>query len=225
MKRQMIRASLFCLILFAVCSNSPVFAETVYFLVAEIIDPPHKNDSYVLPLNDPCDIAYARKLVKFGAYTSPETSAGIAVAGIDRWDPNNGININRDYLQPGIPAWSWYVTEFRGFWEVATEVCDGWPTGVEEGLESWVGEYGVGQVCFYAYSVVAELGTDLEPWNCDLTVNGIVDFNDLGWFTTHWLDSGCCHRYYCEGTDINGSGEVDFTDFAIFANNWLWEEQ
>jgi len=46
----------------------------------------------------------------------------------------------------------------------------------------------------------------------------------LAWFSSHWLDSGCCHCYYCEGTDINGSGAVDFYDFAVFANNWLWEE-
>ncbi len=136
--------------------------------------------------------------------------------------PNNGININRDYLQPGIPVWSWYITEFLEFAEATIEFCDGWPGHVEVGYVG--GEKEGGVICFWSYTVVAELGTDLEPWNCDLTVDGIIDSNDLAWFTSHWLDSGCCHRYYCEGTDIDGSGEVDFYDFAIFANNWVWEE-
>jgi len=215
------RLGLVALLLLVDCLNSPVCAETVYFLVAEVSDQPHYNDSYVLPLTDPCDIAYARKLVEFGAYTSPETSAGIVNAPIDRWDPNNGINKNRDYLQPGIPAWSWYVTGFYDFAELTMEVCDGWPTGVEDSLEGWVGEEGVGQVCFWAYTVVAELGTDLEPWDCDLDISGTVDMSDLAEIASHWLDSGCCHRYYCEGTDLDGSGEIDFYDFAIFANYWL----
>lgn len=114
------------------------------------------------------------------------------------------------------------MTEFYGFAEFTIEVCDAWPTYVEENLDVWLEQ--VGQICFWAYTVVAELGTDLEPWNCDLTVDGIVDPNDLAWFTSHWLDSGCGHRYYCEGTDIDGGGEVDFYDFAVFARNWLWQK-
>lgn len=212
--------NLLYLFLLAACLGTSASGETVYFLVGEIS--PSHNDSYVLPLNDPYDIAYARDLVEYGAYTTPETSAGIVVAAVGRWDPNNGINKNRDYLQQGIPAWSWYVTEFYGFAEFTIEVCDAWPTYVEENLDVWLEQ--VGQICFWAYTVVAELGTDLEPWNCDLTVDGIVDPNDLAWFTSHWLDSGCGHRYYCEGTDIDGGGEVDFYDFAVFARNWLWQK-
>lgn len=205
------RLGLVALLLLVACLSSAVCAETVYFLVAEMS--PYYHDSYVLPLTDPCDITHARNLIEYG----PGIGGALVVASIDHWDPNNGINTNREYLQPGVPAWSWYVTEFMGFAELSAEVCDGWPGLTELGS-------GAGQICFWSYTVVAELGTDLEPWNCDLTVDGIVDPNDLAWLTSHWLDSGCGHRYYCEGTDINGSGEVDFYDFAIFANHWLWEE-
>lgn len=211
--------NVFFIILLAVCLGSSVCAETVYFLVGEIS--PSYNDSYVLPLSDPCDIAHARDLIEYGP---DEIIATIAVAPIERWDPNNGININRDYLQKGIPAWSWYVTGFYGFGEFAIEECDGWPTGVEDSLEAWVGEGGVGQVCFWAYTVIAELGTDLEPWNCDLDVNSNVNFDDWAMFAAYWQDSNCSHRYYCEGTDIDGSGIVDSNDIAIIARNWLWEE-
>ena len=213
--------NLLFLFILAACSSSLVYAETVYFLVAEIS--PSRNDSYVLPLEDPCDIAHARKLIEEGP-GGPNTMATIAAAYIARWDPNDGININRDYLQPGIPAWSWYVVEFLDFGELASVDCDGWPTAVEDGLDNWIQPGYWGQICFWAYTVVAELGTDLEPWNCDLDISGTVDMNDLAEIASHWLDVGCCHRYYCEGTDIDVSGEVDFKDFAIFANHWLWGE-
>jgi hypothetical protein len=200
-------------------SPTTLKAETVYFLVGGIY--PSIPESYVLPLDDPCDIAYARLLIDEGPF-EPNTSAYIVLAAIDRWDSNNSININRDYLQPGIPAWSWYVTKFDGFWEITSELLNGNPSLVENDIEQWIEDTN-GYIGFWGYTVVAELGMDLEPWNCDLTVDGIVDFNDLEWFASHWLDSGCSHRFYCDGTDINGSGEADFYDFAIFADNWLWQ--
>lgn len=213
------RLSLVALLLLAACLNSPVSAETIYFLVAEFANPPFHNDSYVLPLTEPCYIAHARDLIEYGI------GAGeyLVVAAIEHWDPNNGINVNRDYLQPGIPAWSWYVTEFSTFASFTAEILDGSPSGVEGDVEQWM-EYTGGYIGFWGYTVVAELGTDLEPWNCDLDISGTVDMNDLAEIASHWLDSGCYHRYWCEGTDIDGSGEVDFYDFAIFANNWLWQE-
>ena len=202
--------------LFFLCSPNILKAKTVYFLVGEIYSG-GRNDSYVLPLDDPCDIEYARDLAEgiVGEYGT------IVVAAIDRWDPGIGICPNRNYLAPGIPAWSWYVTAFEGFGDITMEILDGWPGDVEKNAEGWIQNTN-GYIGFWGYTVVAELGTDLEPWTCDFTVDGIVDSNDLAWFCSHWLDSGCGHRYYCEGADIDGSGRVNFHDFAIFAGNWLW---
>lgn len=208
------RLSLILLLLLVACLSTQVFAETVYFLVGEFDTPFYGDGVYVLPLSDPCDIAYARLIIDEGAF-GPNTMAIIVVAYVPRWDPNDGYNWNRNYLEPGLPAWSWYVAEFYGFSEMSTEQCH---------VALMELEGGVDYICSPYYTVVAELGTDLEPWNCDLTVDGIVDPNDLGWFTSYWLDSDCSHRYYCEGTDIDGSGEVDLHDFAILAHNWLWEE-
>jgi len=204
------------LILLLAFLTSSVRAETVYFLVAEFADPPFHNDSYVVALTDPNDIAHARNLIEYG----PGIEGGhIVGASVDSWDPNDGINKNRDYLQPGMPAWSWYAI-FGGFGELSVEECDGMPSAVEEeGIEAW--QQGI---CFWSYTVVAELGSDPEPWNCDLDLTGVVDFNDLAQITSHWLDSPCCHRYWCDGADLDGSGQVDMYDFAVFARNWRWEK-
>jgi len=193
--------------------------ETVYFLVAETR--PFHNDCYVLPLSEASAIEHARDLIQFGP------GIGEAIVGADYlWGwPEFSINVNRNYLQPGALAWSWYVTEFIGFADVTAEILDGWPTGVEEGL---VHPPSLG---FWCYTVVAELGTDLEPWFCDLDTSGDVrlyerevGFSDLAWFTSHWLESGCCHRYWCGGADLDASGTVELYDFAIFARNWRWTQ-
>ena len=207
------------LVSLACCLTSLARAETVYFLVAEKFVPPSHNDSYVLPLSRPNDITHARELIEYG----PEIGQSIAVAAIDHWDPNNGVNMNRDYRCPGMPAWSWYVTEFVEFTDLIMEVLDGWPGAVELDVQAWMDNTG-GLIGFGAYTVVAELGTDPEPWNCDLDLTGVVDFNDLAQITSHWLDSPCCHRYWCDGADLDGSGQVGMYDFAILARNWLWEK-
>ena len=58
MKRQMrwFNLSLLSLFLLVSCLRDQVYGQTVYFLVGEIS--PSHNDSYVLLLSDPCDIAH-----------------------------------------------------------------------------------------------------------------------------------------------------------------------
>ncbi|MBC8470372.1 MAG: FG-GAP repeat protein [Planctomycetes bacterium] len=52
--------------------------------------------------------------------------------------------------------------------------------------------------------------------------DGDVDFNDLTFFTSKWLESGCSsENNYCWGVDLVPNGQIDFADFAIFAKNWL----
>jgi hypothetical protein len=194
------------LIVFAVGVSSK--AEMVYFLVGEIN--PYHNDCYLLPLDNPSDIEHARDLIEYG----PGIGGAIVGGYVEPWY-EEGININRNYLQAGMPAWSWSVI-FVGFADVAVEICDGWPGWVEECPECW------SQICFWSYTVIAELGTDLEPWFCNLDVDDDLDFEDFAMFADRWMESGCGHRCWCGGADINGSGAVDMNDFAIFAENWLW---
>jgi len=117
--------------------SANVVGETVYFLVGEIN--PTRNDSYVLPLTDPNDIAHARGLLEFGH--------NIIVANIECCS----CSINRDYLSPGKPLWRWRVTEFLGFAEITAEILDGWPGFVDADCAGWITNTG-GTIGFWSYT-------------------------------------------------------------------------
>ena len=205
------RFGLIVLALLAIGAPSETQSETVYFLVAEI-DPVVHNDCYVLPLTELSDIMHARMLIVAG----PGIGRSIVVADYSRFFTMQFIN--RNYLEPGMPAWSWYVTSFMDFADGTAEVLDGWPTGIENGLVDpwWLG--------FWYYTVVDELGTNLEPWNCNLDVDEDVDLKDFAMFAAHWGETNCGHRYWCGGADLNHSRTVDMDDLAILARNWLWHK-
>jgi hypothetical protein len=103
--------------------SANVVGETVYFVVGEIN--PVRNDSYVLPLTDPNDIAHARALLEFG----PEIGNPLIVAYIECCSCGS----NRDYLSPQKPSWSWSVAEFVEFTDTPDEDLDGWPGFVDAG--------------------------------------------------------------------------------------------
>ena len=124
-------------------------AEPRHFLVGELSEPCSHCDSYVLPLSDPNAIAQALELIQLGPGAG---RGGIVVASIAA----GADGINRDHLAPVAPEWSWHVTNFTGFAEITIELCDGWPTGVENDVNGWIQNTG-GQICFWSYTVVAEL--------------------------------------------------------------------
>ena len=122
--------------------------DTVVFLVAEK-EPVH-GDSYLLSLSDPKDIADARALIDLGS----ESGVGAIVnAKIEAGSDGH----NRDMRNPGQPLWSWHVSQFEGFADAAIELCDGWPGKVEEDPAAWIANTD-GTICFWSYTVVAELG-------------------------------------------------------------------
>jgi hypothetical protein len=127
---------------------SSAAAETVRFVVAERPGTVVHGDSYILPLSDPGDIAHARALIT----AEPGTLASIAVANI----APGADGVNRDWMAPSRPEWSWHVTEFQGFADFTVEVLDGWPTFVEQDVAGWIANTG-GQIGFWNYTVVAEL--------------------------------------------------------------------
>lgn len=55
----------------------------------------------------------------------------------------------------------------------------------------------------------------------DLNDDGIVDFEDLGILTHHWLDYVCSEPNWCQWNDLDRSGSVDFDDFNQMAQVWL----
>jgi hypothetical protein len=135
-------------------------AGTVYFLVAETPGAEVHNDSYVLPLSDPAQIAHARALIDGTATDGKIVTARIAEGA-------NGIN--RDYRAVGTPEWSWHVTEFLGFADNTIEVLDGWPSDVERDVPAWMANTN-SQVGFWSYTVVEELPAVPEPASAGLAV-------------------------------------------------------
>ena len=129
-------------------AGGPAAAVTVEFLVAEPPGHAVHGDSYVLPLSAPADIEHARDLVARGAAAGTPIAVAQIAAGAD--------GRNRNVRAPGEPPWSWHVTEFSGFGDFAIELCDGYPGYVEQDVERWIANTD-GAVCFWSYTVVAEL--------------------------------------------------------------------
>lgn len=140
----------------------PVRAETVYFVVGEWPGQEVYGDSYVVPIDDADAIQHARDLIALGpeAVCDPIVVAKIE-AGAD--------GINRDWLAPGNPEWSWHVTEFQNFAAGTIEILDGYPTLVESDVAWWIEstnkpeEPEVGYIGFWSYTVIAELAPIPEP--------------------------------------------------------------
>src|SRR5438132_12753728 len=108
-----------------VASATKAQTNTVYFLVAPVGVPDLRNpDSYVLPVTKPEHIAQARQLI---LATPTNGNDKIVVARIAAGKDG----INRDYLAPGCPEWSWHVTEFVRFADYTIETLDGSPSYVE----------------------------------------------------------------------------------------------
>jgi hypothetical protein len=126
---------------------SPLWASPTLFVVSEIGAPNH-NDSYILPLEDPADIAHARELIEHGVSVADCIVVAHIAAGSD--------GINRDVLAPGEPLWSWYVDEFVNFAEMTIELYDGWPGYVEQDVDGWIAITN-GYIGFWGYTVTAEL--------------------------------------------------------------------
>ena len=65
-------------------------------------------------------------------------------------------DINRNFLDPKFPKWSWQASQFVGFAEITPEAWDGSPTQLEWFDWSRGGQATIG---FWDYTVVKELGS------------------------------------------------------------------
>jgi hypothetical protein len=140
-------------------------ARAEQFVVAELPNRQNHADAYVLTLNDPNDIAHARDLIMRGS------AAGemIVVAQIAR----GSDGINRNYLTPGMPLWSWHLVGEPSFADSTIELYDGWPSEVEGDVQGWIRNTG-GYIAFWNYTVVAEISAVPEPASLILSGIGIV---------------------------------------------------
>ena len=203
------RLNLFLLLLLSLIVS--VNGETIYFLVAEKGSPTH-GDSYVLALTEPNDINHARDLVEFGPGIGQSIIAADIAAGAD--------GINRSFSSPAKAPWNWHVTNFVSFADITAEIYDGWPGLVQNDVQWWINNTG-GQIGFWDYTIVAELGTDTKSWRCDFDSDGKVRMDDLAELGTDWRRSDCNSPDWCDGTDLDKNGILDYNDLAIFADNWL----
>lgn len=175
---------------FAASLACTVAGETVYFLVgtvSRIWD--RKNESYVLPLSKEEDINYARYLIsrnQLGFLEGDRAIVGAYVtAGMD--------GINRNYLDPRFPGWSWHVSEFLGFAEVTIEILSGSPDLLENSFD-WAhqtatGKYAIG---FWGFTVVRELGP------APLYLSIVPEGDNL---QLYWTGLGTNYVYTLEGRD------------------------
>lgn len=197
---------------FAILCSITTKGEPVYFLVAEANQVnPVNGDSYVLPLAEPNDIAHARNLIEYGVGAGQP----IAVANI----MCGPACINRNYLASDKPKWSWHITAFDHFADSTPSSLNGTPTLVNNNCWGWMSTSG-GQIGFWDYTVIAELGINPKHWQCDFDDDDDVDFADYAPVGNNWM-AGCTSPDWCGGTDINRSGAVDLDDLRIFAESWL----
>ena len=119
-------------------------AETVYFLVSERIPP--QIESCIVPVTDPRLIAEARQQLELPQ--GERRSLNVRIALGKDW-------INRNYVAPGAPAWSWHVSEFPGFADATT-----WGFRKPSDAENYPGELlgppENGRIFLGYYTVIAE---------------------------------------------------------------------
>ena len=79
------------------------------------------------------------------------------------------------------------------------------------------------------YIRIASAAVDMGAFEwrppADYNRNGVVDSDDLAFFASYWLYTGCNdsggnESDWCFGTDLTTSGEVDYIDFADISAMW-----
>ena len=123
----------------------------IYFQVSETGTNKIHNDSYILPIakSDTSNLRIARALINEFENTTTRIIVGKIKKGKAQCD-----FLNKDLV--GGKIWSWHVSEFNGFAELSTEVCDAWPTYIENNLDTWISELD-GDICFWGYTVTKEI--------------------------------------------------------------------
>ncbi len=179
-------------------------ADPIYFLVAEPNNHVN-NDSFVVPLTEPNDIAHARGLITYGPAVGQPIVVATIACGSDC--------INRDYLGADKPAWYWHIASFNYFSDTPVSGYQT-PESVNWDCNSAV------VIACSQYTVVDELGTDPKHWKCSFDGDSDVDFNDFASLGNSWF-SNCVSPDWCGGIDLDHSGTVDLNDLRIFSESWL----
>ena len=195
-------------ILFLLCVLTPAYSQTIYFLVAEPNEP--NSYSYILPLDEPNDIAHARDLITYG----PSIGQPIVVAHIEPTGSCGNYDVNRHFA-----PWLWRVSSFTAFADSTPEILDGNPMMVNHNVDEWIAHTG-GQIGFWNYTVVKELGDHIptDDWRKDLYNDDSINFKDYA-----VLADSIENNLYSTDEDFNPDGIVDINDLGIFCSAWLSE--
>jgi hypothetical protein len=146
-------------------------AGKIEFGLAELPGRGSNGDSFVVAIDESETdlIAHARALIAWvQAGADPETSPGGTILGADIAAGPDGIN--RNFLAPSEPLWSWHIVGTPVFADASIEIVDGWPSYVEQDVPGWIANTN-GAIGFWGYTVVAELGQIVpEPSSVVLVV-------------------------------------------------------
>ena len=199
------------LLLSTICLVQVHSGETTYFLVGE---PPGRalcRDSYVLPLSKQEDIDYARYLISLGRSVF-EDPPKMALVGARVGPGKDGIN--RYYVDPTFPEWSWHVIEFQEFADVTLIIQDGCATSVENDPAWYLGDARQGLIGFWNFTIIRELGP------APLYLSIIPDGQN---FQFYWSCVGTNYVYTLEGKEsLAGTNwfAIPGTSWPLKTNHW-----
>lgn len=206
------KTGVFFLMLFMVVSSVVFSSAPVYFLVADPNDA--NSDSYVLPLTDPDDIAYARRLIQEGPSMGPSIVKAAVECGYN--------DINRDYYSTSKRRWFWHVESFHSFVEdpvIIVGICGNNPAEsdtdclIDSSMYSYIGHD--------HYTIVEELGTCPQHWLANLNGGSRINLSDYVILAQNWLRGDCADPDWCDLADINRDTAVDPNDLDCFSQALL----
>ena len=145
-------------------------SDPIYFLLGET-PPPKYNDSFVLPLTNDTDIAYARRIL---AEPWNNDLHRLVVATI----APGADGVNRNYYALGAPEWSWHVAALAGFGDGIPPEISASPTLIEWDPVRYISKFGA-MAGFINYKLVAELGPFLKVNITDSATNIVLNWNPL----------------------------------------------
>ena len=163
------------IILFLTIINCCTYGETICFLLTEKGNNKCYNDSFVIQLSKPEDIAYARRIIMDTNTSALScTVAAKIILGAD--------GVNRNYLASGAPEWSWHAV-FYSFADCPLPEDIFSPSEIEWN-PVWAQKiYSLGIICFGDYRITSELGPLLEVTITQTSTNLFLNWADLNKIT------------------------------------------
>ena len=140
----------------------------IRFLVAEYLGQRVHHDSFVVMIDDAETelLSHARALAAWAEQGMPQEGGPDSRIVFMPIAPG-ADGINRNHVQEGAPAWSWHQSGTVSFGDLGIELIDGWPSYVEQDVAGWMANTN-GQIGFWNYTVVRELGPVPEPQTAPL---------------------------------------------------------